>query len=98
MTRNFTPETKNVEIYNVTKKYDLMASINSLNRQICYKEWREYQTCCVAFSFNYIIEMKQKMLILFEFVAKNIFFNFDNKTEFLINRSLQVECHLKQRK
>jgi hypothetical protein len=29
---------------------------------------------------------------------KCFFFNFDNTTELLINRSLQVECHLKQRK
>jgi len=35
--RHFTPETENVEIYDVTKKYDLMAAINSLNRLICYK-------------------------------------------------------------
>jgi hypothetical protein len=43
-------------------------------------------------------ELKLKMLILFEFVTKMFFFNFDNKTEFLINRFLQVECHHKQRK
>ena len=53
----------------------------------------------VASCFNRVIELNQKMLILLAFVTKNVFFlNFDNKTEILINRSLQVECHLKQRK
>jgi hypothetical protein len=37
MTRHFTAETENVEIDDVTKKYDLMAVINSLNSLICYK-------------------------------------------------------------
>ena len=71
---HFTPETENVEIYDITKKYNMMAAINSLNRLICYKEWRKYQTCRVASSFNYLIELKQKMLILLEFVTKNVFF------------------------
>jgi hypothetical protein len=36
------------------------------------------------------------MLILLEFVTKNDFFlNSDNKTKFLINRTVQVEYHLK---
>ena len=49
--------------------------------------------------FNRVIELKLEMLNLLEFVAKNVFFYyFDNKTEFLINRSLQVECHFKQSK
>jgi hypothetical protein len=31
-------------------------------------------------------------------LAKNVFFYYvDNKTEFLIHRSLQFECHLKQK-
>ena len=54
--------------------------------------------CCVASCFNGVIELKQKMLILLEFVTQFCFFNFDNKAEFVINRSLQAECHLKQRK
>jgi hypothetical protein len=29
--QHFTAQTENVEIYDVTKKYDLMAVINSLN-------------------------------------------------------------------
>ena len=69
---SFTPATENVEIDDVRKKYDLMAAINSLNRLICYNEWRKYQACRVASSFNYLIEQKQKMLILLEFVT--IFF------------------------
>ena len=53
----------------------------------------------VASCFNRVIELKQKMLILSQFATRNVFFiNFDNTTEFLINRSLQVVCHLKQRK
>jgi hypothetical protein len=48
-----------------------MAAINSLNRLMCCKEWRKYQTSRVASSFNYLIELKQKMLILLEFVTKN---------------------------
>jgi hypothetical protein len=53
----------------------------------------------VASYFNRVIELKLKMLILLEFVT-NIFFlfNFDNKTEFFINRSLQIDCRLKQKK
>jgi uncharacterized protein YybS (DUF2232 family) len=36
---------------------------------------------------------------LLEFVRKTVlFFNFDNKTELLINQILLVECHLKQTK
>ena len=31
---------------------NLMETINSLNRLICYKEWRKYQTCGV----NYLIK------------------------------------------
>jgi hypothetical protein len=53
--------------------------------------------CRIASCFNGVNELKQKMLILLEFVT-NLFFHFDNRSEFLINRSLQVECHLKQRK
>ena len=51
------------------RKYDLMAAIISLNRLTCYKEWRNYQTCRKASSFNCFIELKQKMLILLEFVT-----------------------------
>jgi hypothetical protein len=40
----------------------------------CYKEWRKYQTCCVAFCIKFLIELKQKMLILLEFLTKNVFF------------------------
>jgi hypothetical protein len=58
----------------------------------------KYEMYRIASCFNRVIELKQKMLILLEFVTKNVFLNFDKKTEFLINRSLQVECHLKQRK
>ena len=83
----------------IQTNYDLMAAINSLNRLICYKKLRKYKACCVASSFNYLIVLKQKMLILLEFVTKNdVFENLDNNTEFLMNKSLQVECHLKQRK
>ena len=57
----------------------------------------KYQMYRVPSCFNRVIELKLEMLILLEFVAKNVFFYyFDNKTEFLINRSLQVECHLKR--
>ena len=52
----FTAEIENVEFYDVTKKYDLMATINSLNILICYKEWRKYETCRVACCFNYLID------------------------------------------
>ena len=53
----------------------------------------------VASCFNRVIVLKQKMLILIEFIKKSlIFLYFVNKIEFLINRSVQVECHLKQRK
>ena len=59
----------------------------------------KYKVFRVASCFNRVIELKQKMRILLEFVTKNVFFlNFDNKTKFLINRTVQVECHLKQRK
>ena len=51
-----------------------MSAINSLNRLICYKEWRKYQACHVAFSFNYLSDLNQKMLILLEFVTKTFFF------------------------
>jgi hypothetical protein len=44
----------------VQNKYDLMAAINSLNRLIFDKEWRNYQTCRVVFSFNYLIDLNQK--------------------------------------
>jgi len=37
VTRHFTPETENAEFYDVTKKYDLIEAITSLNRLICYK-------------------------------------------------------------
>jgi hypothetical protein len=43
------------QLYN-QKKYDLMAAINSLNRLICYKGWRKYQTCRMASSFNFLIK------------------------------------------
>jgi hypothetical protein len=59
-----------------------MSAINSLNRLICHKEWRKYQVRRVPFSFNYLNDLNQKMLILLEFVRKTVlFFNFDNKTE-----------------
>jgi uncharacterized Fe-S cluster-containing MiaB family protein len=51
---HFTTETENGEIDDAIKKYDLKAAINNLNRLICYKEWRKYQMCCVASSFNYL--------------------------------------------
>jgi peroxiredoxin len=54
VTHHFTPEKENVEFDDVTKKYILMIAINSLNRLICYKEWRKYQI--VASSFNYLIK------------------------------------------
>jgi peroxiredoxin len=53
---HFTPETENVEFYDVTKKKNLMAAINSLNRLICYHERRKYQACRVASSFNCLIK------------------------------------------
>jgi hypothetical protein len=56
VTHHVTPETENVDLYDATKKYDFMAAINSLHRLICYKEWRKYQTCHVASSFNYLIK------------------------------------------
>jgi hypothetical protein len=43
------------------KQYDLMAAINSLNRLICYKEWRKYQTCRVAYSFNCLNQTELEM-------------------------------------
>jgi hypothetical protein len=43
VTHHFTPETENVEFYDVTKQNDLMAAINSLNRLICYQERRKTQ-------------------------------------------------------
>jgi hypothetical protein len=52
------------------KQNDLMSAINILNSLICYKEWRKYQACRVAFKFNYLNDLNQKMLILFEFVTK----------------------------
>ena len=56
LTHHFTLETENVKIYDITKKNDLMAAIYSLNRLICYKEWRKYQTCHVVSSFNCLIK------------------------------------------
>jgi hypothetical protein len=53
---HFTPETENVEFYDVTKKNDLMAATNSLNRLICYQERRKYQAYRVASSFNCLIK------------------------------------------
>jgi peroxiredoxin len=53
---HFTPETENVEFYDVTKKKDLMAAINSLNRLICYQKRRKYQASRVASSFNCVIK------------------------------------------
>ena len=62
----FTPETENAEMYDVTKNKHLMAAINRL---ICYKEWRKYQTCRVASCFKYLIELTQKILISLEIVT-----------------------------
>ena len=45
---HFTRETENIEIYDATKKYELMAASNSLQRLICYNEWRKYHACHVA--------------------------------------------------
>jgi hypothetical protein len=56
MTHHFTPETENVEFYDVTKKNYLMAAISSLNRLICFQERRKYQACRVASSFNCLIK------------------------------------------
>ena len=47
--------------------------------------------CRVASCFNRVIELKQKMLILLEFVTKIFFYEFDNETELLIYRSLQIK-------
>ena len=54
-------------------------------------EWKRYQMCRVASCFNYLIELKQKMLILLEFVTKMLFYEFDNETELFIYRSLQIK-------
>ena len=55
----------------------------------------KYQIYRVPSCFNRVIELKLEMLILLEFVTKNVFFYyFDNKTEFLINRSLQLNVIL----
>ena len=62
--RHFTPETENVEFYDVPIFFYLMAAINSLNKLICYNEWRKHQMCRIASCFNHLIELKQKMLIL----------------------------------
>ena len=56
MKRHFPHETENIEFYDVTKKNDSMAAINSLNRLICYKEWRKYQACPITSSFNCLIK------------------------------------------
>jgi ubiquinone/menaquinone biosynthesis C-methylase UbiE len=53
---HFTRETENVEFDDVAKKYDLMATINSLTRLICYNEWRKHHTCRVASSFNCLVK------------------------------------------
>jgi hypothetical protein len=55
VTHHFRPETENVEFYDVTKKNDLMAAINSLNKLIFYQERRKYQVCRVASSFLYCL-------------------------------------------
>jgi hypothetical protein len=56
---HFTPETENVDFYDLWKKNDLMAAINSLNRLNCYEEWRKYQTCRMASRFNCLIKLYQ---------------------------------------
>jgi hypothetical protein len=38
VTHHFIPQIENVEFYEVTKKYDLMAAINSLHKLIYNKE------------------------------------------------------------
>ena len=96
---------ENVEIYDVAKKYDLMAAINSLKRLICYKEWRKYQTCCVASSFNCLIKWNKKLLILSIFVTHIDFFYefmttelFKDKNVSKTHESLHDECIFKSRK
>ena len=103
--RHFTAETENVEIYDIAKKNNLMETINSLNRLICYKEWRKYQMCRMASSFNCLIKQNQKLLILSIFATKIDFFYEFVTTELLINKdvsktdqALNDECIFKCRK
>ena len=56
------------------QKKMFMAAINSLNRLICYKEWRKYQTCRVASSFNCLIKWNYKFFISLIFVTIIDFF------------------------
>ena len=55
----------------------------------------KYEMCRVVSSYNRVVELNQKMLILSKMLTNVFFLYFDNKTEFLINRSLHVEFHLK---
>ena len=68
--RHFNPKKENVEFYYTKKKYDFMAAINRLNKLICYKNWRKYQMCRVASSYNFLIKQNYKLLILSIFVTK----------------------------
>ena len=54
-------------------------------------------SCCILFYLCDWTETKNVNFIRICY-KKCFFFNFDNKTEVLNNISLQVECHLKQRK
>ena len=54
-------------------------------------------SCCILLQLCDFTETEN---VNFIGIYCNIFFflNFVNKIEFLINRTVQVECHLKQRK
>ena len=50
----------------------------------------------MASCFDYLIELKQKMIILLEFVTKKFFFvDFDNKTKFLIKLNVILKTENK---
>ena len=53
-------------------------------------------SCCILLQLCDCTETENVNFI--GLYCKNFFFNFVIKIEFLINRTVQIECHLKQRK
>ena len=74
MTRHFTPETENVEFYDVAKKIFDRSNQQFEQTELLQGMEKIYQKSCMASRFSCLIKLNQHIFILSRIVTKNYYF------------------------
>ena len=97
--RHFNPETEHVECYDVTRNMIWWQPLTAWTDWFVTRNGENTRRACgVLFELSHWTESVNVNFIIFSYEIWFCFYEFDNKTELLINKFLQVECHLKQSK